>query len=204
MQKAGASSEGDALPPRDVTTEVIVARKALAERLAEQADRAGSPNSHSPQDPNLAVVLDFTAALVADLTYARKFADKETWNRRVGVYMAPWLPNQGDHGAVFAESVCKHFHAIEKVGIFHSFDLQPIFTFTGEALSRSRWDLGRRRTSLRHRLLPRIWCTSSPIAYDIKAIPWASVRYTGPEWIWEVDPYASATRWKSRELSAPG
>ena len=117
MQKAGASSEDNALPPRDVTAEVIVARKALAELLAEQAGRTNSPSSHSTQDPNLAVVLDFTAALVADLTYAKKFADKSTWNRCVGIYIGPWLPDQGDHGTSFAESVCKHFYAIEKVGV---------------------------------------------------------------------------------------
>ena len=121
MQKAGASSEDNALSPRDVTTEVIVTRKALTGLLAEQAGRTGSPSSHSAQDPNLAVVLDFTAALVADLTYAKKFADKITWNRCVGVYIAPWLPDQGDHGAAFAESVCKHFYAIEKVGVPQGF-----------------------------------------------------------------------------------
>lgn len=117
MQKAGASSEGNALPPRDVTAEVIVARKALAELLAGQAGQTSSPSSHSAQDPNLAVVLDFTAALVADLTYAKKFADKSTWNRCVGVYIAPWLSDQGDHGTAFAESVHEHFYAIEKVGV---------------------------------------------------------------------------------------
>ena len=131
MQKAGASSEDNALPPRDVTAEVIVARKALAELLAEQAGQTSSTSSHSAQDPNLAVVLDFTAALVADLTYAKKFADKSTWNRCVGVYIAPWLTEQGDHGTAFAESVCKHFYAIEKVGVPQVFDPQLIFTFTG-------------------------------------------------------------------------
>jgi len=131
LQKAGASSEDNALPPRDVTAEVIVARKALAELLAEQAGQTSSTSSHSAQDPNLAVVLDFTAALVADLTYAKKFADKSTWNRCVGVYIAPWLTEQGDHGTAFAESVCKHFYAIEKVGVPQVFDPQLIFTFTG-------------------------------------------------------------------------
>jgi elongation factor 3 len=114
LQKAGASSEDNALPPRDVTAEVVVARKALASLLVEQAGLAGSSSS---QDPNLAVVLDFTASLVADLTYAKKFADKNTWHRCVGVYVAPWLINQGDHGTAFAESVCKHFYTIEKVSI---------------------------------------------------------------------------------------
>jgi elongation factor 3 len=143
LQKAGASSEDNALPLRDVTAEVAVARKALASLLAEQAGQAGSSSSHSAQDPNLAVVLDFTASIVADLTYAKKFADKNTWHRCVGVYIAPWLLNQGDHGAAFAESVCKHFYTIEKVSILQAFSLQLIFTFTGQARSRSRWDLGR-------------------------------------------------------------
>lgn len=130
MQNAGASSEDNALPPRDVTAEVIVARKALAE-LADQAGRTSSLSSHAAQDPNLAVVLDFTAALVADLTYAKRFADKSTWNRCVGVYIAPWLPDQGDHGMAFAESVCKHFYAIEKVGVLQVFDPQLISAFIG-------------------------------------------------------------------------
>ncbi|KAI0280990.1 P-loop containing nucleoside triphosphate hydrolase protein [Russula aff. rugulosa BPL654] len=114
LQKAGASSEDNVLPPRDVTAEDVVARKALAELLAEQTGRTSSPSTHPAQDPNLAVVLDFTAALVADLTYAKKFADKSIWDRCVGVYIAPWLPDQGDHGTAFADSVCKHFYAIEK------------------------------------------------------------------------------------------
>lgn len=130
MQKAGASSEDNALPPRDVTAEVIVARKALVELLADQAGRVGSSNAQSAQDPYLAIVLDFSASLVADLTYAKKFADKNTWNRCVGVYIAPWLLDQVDHGAAFAESVCKHFYAIEMVSALQAFDLQPIFTLS--------------------------------------------------------------------------
>ena len=118
MQKAGASSEDDALPPRDVTAEVIVARKALGALFAERAGEPGSPGPHSIQDPYLAVVLDFTASLVADLTYSKIFADKNTWHHCVGVYIAPWLPNEGDGGAAFADSLCKHFYAIEKVCVF--------------------------------------------------------------------------------------
>ena len=143
MQKAGASSEDNALPPRDVTAEVIVARKALVELLAEQAGRAGSSSSHTAQDPYLAVVLDFTASLVADLTYARKFADKNIWNRCVGVYLAPWLLDQDDHGAALAESVCKHFYAIEMVSALQAFDPQLIFSLTGQARTVSRRELGR-------------------------------------------------------------
>jgi len=118
LQKAGASSEGNALPPRDVTAEAIVARKALAQLLAEKAGQAGSSNPQSIQDPHLAVVLDFTASLVADITYSKRFADKSVWHRCVGVYIAPWLPNQKDDSAAFAESICKHFYAIEKVLFF--------------------------------------------------------------------------------------
>ena len=81
---------------------------------SSQSERAEQV-PQTAQDPYLAVVLDFTASRVADLTYAKKFADKNTWNRRVGVYIAPWLLDQGDHGAPFAESVCKHFYAIEMV-----------------------------------------------------------------------------------------
>jgi elongation factor 3 len=96
-----------------------VARNALAQLLAENAGQTGSSGPHS-QDPHLAVVLDLTAAIVADLTYAKRFVDKSVWHRCVGVYIAPWLPNQRDEGAAFAESVCKHFYAIEKVRSFPS------------------------------------------------------------------------------------
>jgi elongation factor 3 len=88
----------------------------------------------------LAVVLDFTASLVADITYSKRFADKSVWYRCVGVYIAPWLPNQKDDSAAFAESICKHFYAIEKVLFFFFFqviDLQLIIAFTGQARSPS-------------------------------------------------------------------
>jgi elongation factor 3 len=97
-----------------------VARNALTQLLAENAGQTGSSGPHSAQDPHLAVVLDLTAAIVADLTYAKRFMDKSVWHRCVGVYIAPWLPNKRDDGAAFAESVCKHFYAIEKVRFFPS------------------------------------------------------------------------------------
>ena len=175
MRKAGASSEDNALPPRDVTAEVIVARKTLAELLAERAGRAGSSRSHTAQDPYLAVVLDSTASLVADLAYAKKFADKNTWNRRVGVYMAPWLLDQGDHGAPLAESVCKHFYAIEMVSTFQAFGVQLIFSPTGQHApahdgSSEDGDL--------------LCNTVFSLAHNLQAIPWAPLWYVGPEWIW--------------------
>ena len=123
MQKAGASSEDNALPPRDVTAEVIVARRVLVELLLEREDGTGPPSSHLAQDPYLAVVLDFTASLVADLAYAKSFVDKNIWHRCVGVYIAPWLPDHTDNGAAFAESVCTYFYAVEKVSILRAFVL---------------------------------------------------------------------------------
>jgi elongation factor 3 len=113
LQKAGASSGADALPPRDVTTEVIVARKTLTELLLEKAG-----GSLSAQDPHLAIVLDFTASLVADLVYKKRYSDKSVWRSCVGVYMAPWLPNGKDGATELAELVCKHFYAIERVSLF--------------------------------------------------------------------------------------
>ena len=110
LQKAGASSGGDVLPPRDVTAEVIIARKTLTELLLEKAG-----GSLSVQDPHLAIALDFTASLVADLVYKKRYSDKNVWRSRVGVYMAPWLPNGKDGGTELAELICKHFYAIEKV-----------------------------------------------------------------------------------------
>jgi elongation factor 3 len=136
LQKAGASSEDNALPPRDVTAEVIVARKVLAELLVERTDGAGSPGSHLAQDPYLAVVLDFTASLVADLAYAKRFVDKNIWHRCVGVYIAPWLPDHTDSGAAFAESVCKYFYAVEKVSFFTSVCPTTHMIFTGQTRTR--------------------------------------------------------------------
>ena len=97
-----------------------MARNALAQLLAENAGQTDFSSPHSAQDPHLAVVLDFIAALVADITYAKRFVDKSVWHRCVGAYIAPWLPNRRDEGAAFAESVCKHFYAIEKVRFFPS------------------------------------------------------------------------------------
>jgi len=112
LQKAGASSGVYALPPRDVTAEVILARKALTELLLEKAG-----NSLPAQDPYLAVVFDLMATLVADLVYEKRYSDKNVWRGCVGVYMAPWLPDGKDGGTAFAELVCKHFYAIERVSL---------------------------------------------------------------------------------------
>ncbi|KAH9058805.1 P-loop containing nucleoside triphosphate hydrolase protein [Lactarius vividus] len=117
LQKAGASSGADALPPRDVTAEVIIARKALSELLLGKAG-----GSLSAQDPYLAIVLDFTASLVADLIYKKRYSNKNVWHSCVGVYVAPWLPNVRDGGTAFAELVCKHFHAIERAKHAHAND----------------------------------------------------------------------------------
>ena len=99
---------------------------------SSQSRRVEQARSHTAQDPYLAVVLDFTASLVADFTYAKKFADENTFNRRVGVYLAPWLLDQGDHGAPFVESVCKHFYAIEMVSALQAFDPQITLSPTGQ------------------------------------------------------------------------
>lgn len=118
LQKAGASSGVDALPPRDVTAEVVIARKALTELLLEKAG-----GSLSVQDPYLTIVLDLTASLVADLVYKKRFTDKNVWRGYVGVYVAPWLPDGRDGGTAFAELVCKHFYAIEKAKHAHANDV---------------------------------------------------------------------------------
>lgn len=87
LQKAGASSGVDALLPRDVTAEVVIAWKALTELLLEKAG-----GSLSAQDPYLAITLDFMASLVADLVYKKRYSDKNVWRGRVGVYIAHRLP----------------------------------------------------------------------------------------------------------------
>lgn len=117
LQKAGASSGAEALPPRDVTAEVIIARKTVSDLLLEKAG-----GSLSAQDPHLAIALDFTASVVADLVYKKRYSDKNVWRARVGVYMAPWLPNGKDGGAELAELVCKHFYAIERASHAHAND----------------------------------------------------------------------------------
>jgi hypothetical protein len=113
LQKAGASSGADALPPRDVTAEVVIARQTVSELLLEKAG-----GSLSAQDPHLAIALDFTATLVADLVYKKRYSDKNVWRGCVGVHMAPWLPNGKDGGTELAELVCKHFYDIERVSLF--------------------------------------------------------------------------------------
>lgn len=168
----------------------MVARKALSQLLAEKASQTSSASPHSAQDPHLAVVLDFTASLVADLTYAKRFADKSVWHRCVGVYISPWLPKQGSDGAAFAESVCKHFYAIEKVHLPLVVSLLFIINLTGQTRSCSRWRLGRGCASLQYCLLPRIRCPSPPVAHNLEAIPWTSLWYTWRERVREDNSYA--------------
>lgn len=118
LQKAGASKDGPPPVQRDINAETSSALSALLTLLPEEAAviSAVNPNGpHTPRHPLIGRILDFEATMVADLVHTRQFADGETWNRCVGVYLGPWLPGGAEGGAIFAEAIRAHFSAIDQV-----------------------------------------------------------------------------------------
>lgn len=117
LLKAGASKDGPPPPKRDLEAEHDLALSHLLTLLPSELVlvSGNKPNGpHSPRHPLLAQVLDFSASLLAELTYSRSFSDSAVWKRCVGVCLDPWLPGSVG-GTEFAESVRSHFHAIDKV-----------------------------------------------------------------------------------------
>ncbi|TFY60543.1 hypothetical protein EVG20_g7379 [Dentipellis fragilis] len=108
LHKSGASASGPPPARRDVEAEAKVARDTIVSLLANRAPSA------SPTDSLFSKSVDFQAALVADLIHAKRFTEKDAWNRCVGVYAGPWLSADGQDGAAFAEVVREHFWGIEK------------------------------------------------------------------------------------------
>lgn len=68
--------------------------------------------SHDSQGGLLDRSLEFQAILVADLVHARKFDDKASWIRCVGVYLAIWTDNET--GITFSETVRSHYRMIDQ------------------------------------------------------------------------------------------
>ncbi|KAH8107919.1 P-loop containing nucleoside triphosphate hydrolase protein [Cristinia sonorae] len=117
LLKAGASKDGPPPPQRDLEAEKNAILASLLTLLpAELAyDSATAPNGpHVPRHPLLAQNLDFSASLVADLVFGRKFSDAEAWNRCIGTYVAPWSKDDAERATQFAETVRQHFWAIDK------------------------------------------------------------------------------------------
>ncbi|THH14243.1 hypothetical protein EW146_g6065 [Bondarzewia mesenterica] len=113
LAKSGASASGPPPVHRDVEGELASARETILSLLPDGLLHTAEKPSKATE-PLFALVVDFEASLVADLVHARRFGDKASWNRCVGVYTGPWLPENGQDGAGFTEKVREHFHAIEK------------------------------------------------------------------------------------------
>jgi elongation factor 3 len=119
--KAGASAGAAAPPPptRDAQGEKAAALAALLTCLPHDlllVSQATPNGPHQPRHPLLAQVLDFEAALVADLVHARDFDHVAAWQRAVGVCLGPWHAPGEDASAV-AERVRAHFEAIDRVRV---------------------------------------------------------------------------------------
>jgi elongation factor 3 len=101
--------------PRDFEGETSEALAAL--RILLPTDLAAGISSAVPNGSHtdlLSRSLEFQAALVADLVHARKFDDKATWSRCIGVYLAIWT--DANTSTTFAETVRSHYHALDQVG----------------------------------------------------------------------------------------
>lgn len=115
--KAGASKDGPPPPQRDLVAEAATVLSTLLTLLpGDLVIVSGSkPNGpHAPRHPLLQTSLDFSSSLIADLVHFRKFSDKESWNRALGVYISPWFSNGSEEGNAFAQTVREHFLALDK------------------------------------------------------------------------------------------
>lgn len=127
LLKSGASSSGPPPSHRSIdeeTFEVVLTLKTLLPDELTLTSPAGPKTSKTPQYTLLTTSLNFQAALVADLVHDRKFDDIQTWDRCIGVYMTAWLDER--RGTAFAESVRKHYLAIDRVRVFDFF-FTPVF-----------------------------------------------------------------------------
>ena len=117
LQKSGASKDGPPPTPRDIEAETSEVLSTLLTLLPEDLAiiSAGAPNGpHAPRHPLLKRVLEFAAGLVADLVYARRFSDAQTWQRCLGTFVDPWFPPGGADATKFAERVRAHFQAVDE------------------------------------------------------------------------------------------
>ena len=104
--------------PRDFereTSEALATLHNLLPTSLTAGISSAMPNSsHTTQDDLFDRSLEFQAALVADLVHTRKFDDKATWNRCIGVYLVIWT--DANTSTTFAESVRSHYRALDQVG----------------------------------------------------------------------------------------
>lgn len=118
LLKSGASSSAPPPARRDTEGETAESLSTILTLLPHELVIVSpkSPNGpHTPRHPLLSKSLEFEASLVADLVHFRRFSDKETWNRCAGVYLVPWLGNDKERAATFAEQLREHYHAIDQV-----------------------------------------------------------------------------------------
>ncbi|KAF7428287.1 hypothetical protein PC9H_007508 [Pleurotus ostreatus] len=109
LLKAGASAEGSAPTPRDISGETANALSVLISFLDPDLK---VHDSGQPRYSLLIRSLDFQATLVADLVYARRFTDAAAWKRCAGVYLEPWT--NSEKSDKYAEDVRLHFQAIDR------------------------------------------------------------------------------------------
>ena len=60
------------------------------------------------------VSLELQAALVADLVFYRRFADRASWARAIGSFMQPWFLDDSDASARYTEVVRQHYEVIDR------------------------------------------------------------------------------------------
>ncbi|KZT26727.1 hypothetical protein NEOLEDRAFT_1131734 [Neolentinus lepideus HHB14362 ss-1] len=116
LQKAGASATAPPPTPRDTEAEKAEALSVLMTLLPENLVTVSSVNPDGPHMPKfslLSQVLQFSASLVADLVYQRRYNDSAVWKRCIGVYVEPWLP-VGEDMSLFADKVRSHFLAMDR------------------------------------------------------------------------------------------
>jgi elongation factor 3 len=114
LLKSGASATGTPPPLRNIDAEAVETYFALTNMLPTELliTSPATPNGpHSPRHPLLSTTLRCQARLVADLVVARAFQDESKWKRCVGVYMKPWLQEEG--AEAYALAVRSHFQAID-------------------------------------------------------------------------------------------
>ncbi|KAH9931115.1 P-loop containing nucleoside triphosphate hydrolase protein [Epithele typhae] len=117
LLKSGASKDGPPPAHRDIPAETAQVLATLLTLLPEDLAiiSADAPNGpHTPRHPLLKQVLEFSAGLVADLVYARKFSDAAVWQRSLGALVQPWFSNGSTDAIKFTEQVRAHFQAADE------------------------------------------------------------------------------------------
>lgn len=115
LLKSGASTSGPPPEHRDIEAEIKDVLAALHTLLPEEVSIASQSSPNGPREPKFALMeasLKFAATIVADLIHNRSFADRNVWNRCIGVYMSLWV--EKEQADAFAEAVRSHFHAIDQ------------------------------------------------------------------------------------------